>query len=157
VKFEISTWPPNEGHGEMMSGVSVDMVGGGSMSIDVVAAGHRVPGVYMVAKFPKSLMADLLLESQSGRRSSEDDPLSGFRWSGTSKEYVESTLRGPLLTWLTTASNYSLVEIRDETLLTGPLPLNPGQGARLVDEICTVIHEHFETWSMPEPDFGDDD
>lgn len=154
VHFDLFHWPLNQGH-DLILGSDVDVLGAVNMAIDAMAVSDRVPGQYLVAAFPESFMADLMLETQGATSVSENDPLSAFRWSGTSKEYVESCLRGPLLSWLPRAPGG--VELRDDMVTCGPLPRAPGEAAAIVDEVCAAIREHFESWSMPEPDFGDDD
>ncbi len=150
IRFEVSSSIPREPGLNFMSSVP----GGAALLMD---QRREAAGLYIAAAFPKSFMADLLLESNTRTSSESEEPLKNFRWSGTSKEYVETCLHGPLLNWLNRISKTQHVEVRDEFLCLGPLPQNPTEAAALIDRICLVIIEHFESWSMPQPNFDDDD
>jgi hypothetical protein len=102
-------------------------------------------------------MADLLLETRSGSGAVGGDALDSFGWSGTSKDYVEACLRGAFLDWLVATSKKHHLEVRDEVIACGPLPHDPKEAAELVESICCAVADHFATWSMPVPNFDDDE
>jgi hypothetical protein len=103
-------------------------------------------GAFLLVELPANLMADLLLESaeDDGAPADDPDPMAHFVWSGTSEEYVERCLRGPLLELLTEQARERSVRMTDDQLLIGPMPREPSTCAAMIDRIICTINEHFE-------------
>lgn len=130
-------------HGKC-NGINFELENGGGIVVGLgqTYSSDEPEGVYVSARLPQSLMADLLLESQQNV-SSCDDPLEPFSWSGTSEEWVREQLRGPLLELIGVQNRYRQVRLTDEVLRIGPLPRNVDAAAETLDEILAGVQEHF--------------
>ncbi len=104
---------------------------------------HSEPqGTYVSVRFPRSLMADLLVET---RRNCPPcaDLLEPFAWSGTTDEWARSQLEGPLLTLIARQNEYRTVVVKDEELRIGPLPDQVDEATTVVADILTEVCAHF--------------
>lgn len=136
VDFELA-WPADSG-----TALSA-LVSGGAFAL--LRRSGETDGIYVSVKLPRSLMADLLLESNTHSAPDEEsDQLEPFRWSGTSEDWVRKQIEGPLLSMLARQNQYRSVSVTDEIVRIGPLSRDVEPAAREVIEILSAVRDHFD-------------